>query len=241
MKTLHLSIVLFLLHHIALSAAPDMLTPEYYQTKRSDPFREEVDEFIEACQGIELRHPLKDEHGKSPDYRIPRMGSFGATKGRGPEPQHHPATDLYVGHRETDVDIYAAHGGTVSTIRNAPKYRQYISITQTIVDEDGIELGKLVTLYGHVDLDLDEADGLALNGKTVEAGDLISKHLYEGTGGGPHLHFEVRYYRPTDRGCEEFYGFRQSAPSTSDDFPLGKWDPDHGYGYGHPENHSLRL
>lgn len=241
MKTPQLSIAVFLLHLIAQASAPDMLTPEYYQTKRSDPFREKVDEFIDACQDVELHHPLKDEYGKCPDYRIPQRGGFGASKGRGRDLQHHPATDLHIENRETDANLYAAHGGVVSTVRNAPKYRHCITITKIITDKDGVELGKLVTLYGHVDLDLDEAEGLKLDGQTVEAGDLISKHLYEGTVGGPHLHFEIRYYRPEDKGNEEFYGFRQSAPSTSDDFPLGKWNAEHGYGYGRPENHSLRL
>ncbi len=71
-----------------------------------------------------------------------------------------------------------------------------------------------------------------------KAGDLISKHLYEGTRGGPHLHFEIRYYRPTDNGTEEFYGFRQSAPGAGD-WPNGRWDPDHGYGFGPPASHGL--
>lgn len=241
MKTFLMTAALLLLQWTAFAGSPDMLTPEYYDAKRSDPFREEVDTFIDCCQEEKLHHPLENPDGDIPDYTVPRMGGFGAGKGPTRTEQHHPAVDLHVGSRGTDVEIFAAHGGTVSTVRDAQKYRHYISVTKIITDDNGNELGKLVTLYGHVDLDLDEADGLFMDGQTVEAGDLISTHLYSGTVGGPHLHFEIRYYRPSDEGSEEFYGFRQSAPSSSDDFPYGKWDPDHGYGYGHPENHHLKL
>jgi len=90
------------------------------------------------------------------------------------------------------------------------------------------------------ELDLDETDGLVMDGKTVKAGDLLSKNLYSGTQGGPHLHFEVRYYRPNDDGTEEFYGFRGPAPGAGE-WPNGFWDPDTGYGFGHPESHGLRF
>ncbi len=138
------------------------------------------------------------------------------------------------------VAIYAAHDGVVATFRDAPKYRNYISITKIITDADGKELGKLVTLYAHVDLDLDEADGLLLDGTQVKAGDLISKNLWSGTRGSPHLHFEIRYYRPSDKGTEEFYGFRESVPGAGD-WPYGKWNPNVGYGYGDPKSHGLSF
>ena len=97
-----------------------------------------------------------------------------------------------------------------------------------------------MTLYAHVDLDLDEADGLSMSRKTVKAGDLISKNLYSETRGGPHLHFEIRYYRPDDDGTEEFYGIRGSVPGAGE-WPNGYWDPDTGYGFGHPDSHGLRF
>lgn len=222
----------------------DMMTPAFYQ---DDAFRKQADVFITACHAIPLRHLLQNAAGKIPDYTVPSMGSFGAGKGPTRTQQHHPATDLHVGNRKTDVEIFAAHGGTVATFRDAPKYRHYISVTQSVINEAGEVLGKLVTLYGHVDLDLDEAGGLSMNGKTVRAGDLISKHLYSGTMGGPHLHFEIRYYRPNDEGTEEFYGFagprgggRWTVPGTGD-WPYGMWMPDTGYGYGRPESHGLKL
>ncbi len=71
-------------------------------------------------------------------------------------------------------------------------------------------------------------------------GDLISKNLWSGTCGGPHLHFEIRYYRPADNGTEEFYGFRESVPGAGD-WPYGKWDPDVGYGFGDPKSHGLSF
>ena len=64
-------------------------------------------------------------------------------------------------------------------------------------------LGKLVTVYAHIELN--EADGLLLEGKLVQKGELLSNHLYSGTMGGPHLHFEVRYYRANDKGDETFF------------------------------------
>ncbi len=104
-----------------------------------------------------------------------------------------------------------------------------------------------MTLYAHIDLDLDKADGLSLNGQTVQAGDLISRHLYSGTVGGPHLHFEIRYYRSTDSGDEEFYGFAGpradpvlTQPSGGS-WLYGIWNPSVGYGFGDPRNHGVTL
>ncbi|TFH07155.1 MAG: hypothetical protein E4H08_09955, partial [Candidatus Atribacteria bacterium] len=71
----------------------------------------------------------------------------------------------------------------------------------------GAQKGPDAEHHAAVDLDLDEVSGLNLNGQIVQAGDLISQHLYAGTAGGPHLHFEIRYLRPEDTGNEEFYGF----------------------------------
>jgi len=214
----------------------DMLTPGYYSVE----LKSEADVFLAACHQVQMHHPLETPKGKVPDYAVPFFGTFGAGKGPSKTKQHHPATDLKVDGGETDVELYAAHDGVISTIRDAAKYRHYISITKVITDEEGKELGKLVTLYGHVDLDLDEKDGLELNGKTVKAGELISKNLYEGTRGGPHLHFEIRYFRPDDDGTEEFYGFKQTQPG-SKEWPYGKWDPNCGYGFGQPESHGLQL
>jgi murein DD-endopeptidase MepM/ murein hydrolase activator NlpD len=223
-----------LLHAVEHS---DMLTPAYYQ---DGALRSAVDAFIGACRTEPFHHPLESGTGGIPEYRVPGMGRFGAGKGPTGTEQHHPATDLHVGNRETQVELFAAHDGLVSTVRDAPKYRHYIAITKPIMDEAGKELGKLVTLYGHVDLDLDEAAGLSMDGKQVKAGDLISKNLYAGTRGGPHLHFEIRYYRPADSGNEEFYGFRESVPSEGT-WPYGFWNPEHGYGYANPINHGLTF
>jgi len=216
----------------ALLHGADMLTPAYY----SGELTSEVDDFLAACQKVQMHHPLQNESGQIPPFDAPSWGAFGAGKGPTRTEQHHPATDLKV----AEVALYAPHDGAVATVRDAPKYRNYISITKVITDAAGKELGKLVTLYAHVDLDLDEADGLFLDGQTVEAGDLLSKNLWSGTRGGPHLHFEIRYYRPGDSGTEEFYGFRKSEPGAGD-WPLGNWDPDVGYGFGDPESHGLTL
>ncbi|MGE4488831.1 MAG: M23 family metallopeptidase [Kiritimatiellales bacterium] len=244
MKIVIISLLgLFSAGTFAQDFSEDFLTPAYY----SGTLKPQIDRFLEHARTVRFQHPLDIGNGKTPQYTTPKMGQFGAEKGRGRPVQYHPATDLHVGNRETEVSLYAAHNGVITTVRDAPKYRQYISITKEIRDAEGNILGKLVTLYGHVDLDLNEADGLQLNGKTVQQGDLISKHLYAGTVGGPHLHFEIRYYRPNDVGTEEFYGMafpgrptRFTEPSAGG-WKYGLWDPDSGYGYGNPVHHGLKF
>ncbi len=49
-------------------------------------------------------------------------------------------------------------GGTVAK-RPHMRHRRCISITKIITDKDGKELGKLVTLYAHVELDPDTGYG----------------------------------------------------------------------------------
>jgi len=145
----------------------DMLTPAYY----SGELKKQADVFLAACHQVKMHHPLENKKGRTPDYIVPNFGKFGAGKGPTQTEQHHPATDLKVEGGETDVELYAAHDGVIFTVRDAPKYRHYISISKIITDEKGNELGKLVTLYGHVDLDLDEKDGLKLDGKQIKAGE----------------------------------------------------------------------
>ena len=147
-----------------------MLTPAYYD---GGAMSREADAFLAACQTVQMKHPLQNPKGRILAYDAPRWGSFGAGKGPTRAEQHHPATDLKVGGGQTDVELFAAYDGVVAIFRDAPKYRHYISITKIITDKDGKELGKLVTLYAHVELDLDEADGLLMDGKTVKAGDLL--------------------------------------------------------------------
>lgn len=100
-----------------------------------------------------------------PEFRTPEMGKFGAGKGRARIIQYHPARDLHIANRETEVNLYAAHEGWMSVARDAPKYRHYLSIRKDIKDDNGNVLGKMVTLYGHIDLNLDSADNILLDGK----------------------------------------------------------------------------
>ena len=227
---------------------PDMLTPAYYGAASNNPLRAEIDQFLAAARRERFFHPLGKRAGEAVRFHTPLMGRFGAGKGPGGDKQHHPAVDFHIGFRETNVLLYAAYDGTVATYRDAPKYRHYVSITRDVTDEQGKTLGKIVTLYGHVDLDLDEKAGLSLNGKTVRKGELISKNLYAGTRGGPHLHFEVRYYRPDDEGTETFYGFRFPGQPASDltakgagPWNYGYWNANVGYGFGDPRNHGVRC
>jgi hypothetical protein len=61
--------------------------------------------------------------------------------------------------------------------------------------------------------------------------------------GGPHLHLEIRYYRPSDNGDEEYYGIVGPAGSTTLTAPsagsweFGYWNPSTGYGFANPANH----
>ena len=217
----------------------DMLTPEYYLTLNGYPFRNEVNMFVHFARLSSFHHPLEDSIGQMPQFTINR--GFGDGIGAGGTSQHHPAIDLHIGNSDSLVNLYAAHDGSVTVYRDAPKYRHYLSITKNIEDSLGSVIGKMVTLYAHIDLDLDSIDNLLIDGQFVSKGDLVSKHLYSGTMGGPHLHFEIRYYRPSDLGNEDFYGWVGgnpdfTSPSTGS-WLYGDWNPDIGYGFANPDNH----
>ena len=216
----------------------DMLTPEYYSSPAGSAFQTQLDEFVDAATLVSFQHPLDDGTGMIPAHSIPLVGEWGAGKGPGGNQEHHPAVDLHVGNNQTLVNIYADHDGVVTTGKSSPKYRHYLTISKEIKDGGGATIGWLVTLYGHLDLDLDEAGGLNLNGQTVAKGDLVSRHLYSGTAGGPHLHYEIRYYRPADSGSEEYYGWSGGSPNFTSPsvspWIYGYWDPTIGYGFGNP-------
>ncbi len=215
----------------------DMLQPAFYLADTT--FRQEVNRAVYHARQIQMTHPFGMREG----IEYPDWGVFGVGKGRDGTSEHHPAVDMKPG--DTLVCILAPISGTVHTYRDAPKYRHYISITRNIVDDDGLIVGKLVTILGHVDLDLDEGAGLFVDDMQVTEGDTISQHLYSGTMGGPHLHIEIRYYRSLDTGLESFYGI--AAPFGDPSFTqpsaglweYGSWNPDIGYGFARPENHGL--
>jgi len=214
----------------------DMLTPEYYDTPNGGAFRLEVNKFVHFVRQLPFQHPFEDSLGQIPTYTIGR--GFGDGIGPGGTGSHHPAFDYYVG-SSTEVNMYAAHDGIVTISRDVARYRHYLSITTDIKDSLNNIIGKMVTFYAHIDLDLDAIDNINLDGQYVNKGDLVSKHLYSGTMGGPHLHFEIRYYRPTDTGIEDFYGGNiggNTAPS-SGSWLYGFWNPNFGYGFAHPDNH----
>lgn len=216
----------------------DFLTPVYYSSS-DNRFKQEVNKYVHYTRFEQFHHPLENNEGKLPNYSIPSLGEFCAEKG----PQYHVAVDLHIDKSETNVSIYAGHDGYVSTYKDAPKYRHYLTISKDIKNEDEQLIGKLITLYAHIDLDMDEFNLMFMNGKNVKKGDLISKHLYSGTVGGPHLHFEIRYYRPNDIGDETFYGLKSSTltEQSSGIWIYGYWDPYIGYGFGNPKNHGLFI
>ncbi len=218
----------------------DMLTPSYYNSDNNNSFRVETDNFLGQVRKEEFHHPLENILGQIPSFTVPVHGEFGAPKGTF---QHHTAVDLHIEDNETEVILYASYDGFVRTVKDAAKYRHYLSITKEIRNSSNQIIGKLVTLYAHIDLDLDEAESLVLDGQFVSKGEIVSKHLYSDTVGGPHLHFEIRYYRPSDIGDEEFYGSKtaeRSEPS-SGEWLYGYWNPDIGFGYGNSKNHGLKL
>ena len=215
----------------------DFLTPEYYESNTGDPLRSDINKIVYFARKGAFLHPLS-ESGILPEYSIPGNGMFQAVKGSGQDGQYHPAVDFHISGRRTEVPIFASFSGDVVTFRDAPKYRHYLSLSKPLRDFEGNELGKMVLIYAHVDLDLDEAEGLFLNGKTVQQGDIISQNLYSDTVGAPHLHFEIRYYRPGDLGTETFYGgFPNFITPSGGPWTQGYWDTKTGFGFAHPSNH----
>jgi murein DD-endopeptidase MepM/ murein hydrolase activator NlpD len=219
----------------------DLLTPAYYDADPGSAFREAVNELVHFARLESLHHPLQAGCDDVPAYTVPANGEFGAGKGPGGVGGHHAAVDLHPDSGSTEVPLYAAHGGYVTTYRDAPKYRHYLAITKIIVNDEGAAVGQMVTLYAHIDLDLDEADSLFMDGRFVSKGQLLSQHLYSGTAGGPHLHFEMRLHRTADIGSEVYYGFvgtGLSEPSTGP-WVYGLWNPAIGYGFADPRNHGV--
>ncbi|MDA9764280.1 M23 family metallopeptidase [Opitutales bacterium] len=224
----------------------NMLTPAYYQSNRGDPFRAEVERFISISRKEDFHHPLMNEIGQIPSFQVPRWGTFGAGKGPIRELQHHPAVDFTIGDQEAKVTLYASYEGRVTTFKDSPKYGHYLAITKDVMSEDGELLGKLVTIYGHIDLDLDESKGLFMDGKRVQKGELISRHLHSDTARGAHLHYEIRYYRAGDSGEETFYGLsfprskdKNPSKASAEPWVFGYWNPKVGYGFADPRNHGI--
>lgn len=223
------------------SISQDFLTPNYYYSEQGDSFRYDLNKFIYFVRLQQFTHPLSTS-SNVPSFNIPANGEFGARKGQNGIYQHHTATDIHVGNNETLVDLYAVHDGYVTTYRDAEKYRQYLSIELDIHDNLGAILGKLVTIYAHIDLDLDEAGSLIMNQQFVQKGDLISKNLYSQTVGGPHLHFEIRYYKNNEISTDSFYGLSMNPSYTEPSAGIwlyGLWNPNIGYGFADPKNHGL--
>lgn len=221
----------------------DLLTPPYYNSTSGSPFREATNTFVHFARLIPFQHPLQDSLGNIPSYSTPANGEFGAGKGPTGTEEHHPAIDMHVGSNETHVNLYASHDGYLESYRDADKYRHYISIRTEVRDSVNNFLGFMLTIYGHVDLDLDSAEGLEMNEQWVQKGDLISKNLYAGTVGGAHMHYEIRYYRAADTGYEIYYGTPMPGDTaglsvlSTGSWSYGYWNPTRGYGFANPVNH----
>lgn len=207
----------------------DMLTPEYYESKTSD-FREEVNKFLYFAHASQFANP----YGDNADYVVRREFTDPMPNGS----QNHPATDMHPSDGGATIDVYAAHSGRATLFMGAPKYRDYIAVSTDVTDGDGTVIGQIVTIHAHLEL----TQPYIADGTVVAKGDLIQEVLYEETRGGPHLHFEIRYYRAGDDGTEDFYG-GPTGPNTAPSANgfLGYWDPTAGYGFGNPANHGLSL
>ncbi|MFT5823753.1 MAG: murein DD-endopeptidase MepM/ murein hydrolase activator NlpD [Crocinitomix sp.] len=216
----------------------DFLTPNYYDTNQTY-LRNEVNQFIHFARLEAYQNPFQNASGDITPYAINR--EFGDGIGFCGTSQHHPAIDIHPTD-PAEVSIYAMHDGIVSTYRDSPNYRHYLTITKDITDSENNPIGKLVTLYAHIDLDLDESESLYLNGLSINKGDLISENLYAGTMGGPHLHFEIRFYRNSELGNEDFYNWQSIEDYTLQSagfWSYGYWNPDLGYGFGNPLNFGI--
>ena len=218
----------------------DMLTPAYYNAPNGDDFRNDLNCFFRFARLVPFQHPLENPLGEISIYNVHR--AFGdEISQNGIVLQHHPATDMYIGNAESEVELFASIDGYVETFQDAPKYRDYLTISKNVEDSVGNIVGKIVVFYGHIDLDLDISDGLSLNGQSVNKGDTISKHLYSETMGGAHLHFEIRYYKPSDIGNEDYYGWAGGSSAytepSSGPWSYGYWDTNFGYGFANAENH----
>ena len=216
----------------------DFLTPIYYNVNETG-LRNEINKFVHFVRLEDYQNPFQKPDGTIESYSKNR--GFGDGIGLRGTSQHHPAIDLHPTN-STEISIYAAHEGIVNTYRDSSKYRHYLTITKEIKDSENNTIGKLVTVYAHVDLDLDESGALQLNGMFINQGEIVSKNLYSETMGGPHLHFEIRFYRNSEIGNEEVYNWKNSDIYTNQSsgvWSYGYWNPEIGYGFGNPINQGI--
>ena len=216
----------------------DFLTPNYYNTNEVG-LRDEINKFVHYARLVDFQNPFQNSNGEIASYSTNR--EFGDGIGLDGTSQHHPAIDLHLVNN-LNLELYAAHDGIAHTFRDSPKYRHYLTITKDIKDSENITIGKLVSIYAHIDLDLDENESIQLDDLQVSKGDLVSKNLYNNTMGGPHLHFEIRYYRSNELGNEEFYSWQNSGEYTTQStgiWSYGYWNHEIGYGFGDPMNHGI--
>ena len=216
----------------------DFLTPNYYNANENN-LRDAIDNLIHFARLEDYQHPFQNPNGIIAPYTMKR--SFGTGIGMGGTSQHHPAIDLHPDNTSS-IAMYAAHEGLINTYIDSPKYRNYLTVTKEIKDSENRSIGKLVSLYAHIDLDLDENQSLLLNGIYVNKGDLISENLHSGTKGGPHLHFEIRFYKNSEIGNEDFYNWQNTGNYTTQSagiWSYGYWNPTIGYGFGNPQNFGI--
>ena len=212
----------------------DMINPAHYT---DDGYTDEIVEFLYYAHQMDFYDPISTE-----DHVIStNFGSFGSLKGRAPNYEYHPAIDLKVDNNETIVNIYAVFDGLVKVYTDQAKYRDMLTLETEVRNDNGDLLGSILIIYAHIDVADDLLDNMNPDKQDVQKGDTLSMNLYEGTVGGPHLHFEIRYYLNTDDisgGYFEYYGSKMNfdLPSESP-WEYGYWSSTNGIGFGNPKNH----
>lgn len=208
----------------------DSMNPKYWS---GDDFAKEADKMIKSAQKIKFYYPV------SKDYSI--TSRFAAPRGEG----IHTGVDIGV---PENKEVYAAHDGYVKMAgwenpnNQSQGYGKRVYLMRHVYDDYGINVGKLTTLYAHLNrIDVSVNDWLPhpLMGNPNDAKIGLSGNTGHST--GPHLHFEIRYYRPGDGGTEPFYSRNSKSgwiEGTRED-NKGYWNSDIGYGFGDPRNHGL--
>jgi len=135
-----------------------VLTPKYYQPG-NDELKDEIDNFLSYARKVKFFHPLNDIQDEK---TTPIVGHLGSKKQLpGMCDRHHPAMDMHP--TTTEVNIYAAHDGYLTRNTYQEIDRHILTILRDIADNDGNLIGKLVTIYLHLNLDKDPADFIDIN------------------------------------------------------------------------------
>jgi len=231
----------------------DMLNPQYYNSSKSSSFRKEVNKFVHfARDQYQMMDPLyySDSYTVSSEFMEDRGSKLHAGVDLAPLPGEYVSYSDWQAYdmpEEWGYWVNAAHDGYMKVRRELQGYGQSIYISDTVFDDRNKAIGKVTTVYGHLDKDyMDEYAGWDNEGDYVNEGYEIGYMGNTGTSSGAHLHFEIRYYKPGANGTETYYGSTSAGGRSRDGSHnyngvafKGYWNDSYGYGYGNPTNHGL--